>query len=140
MRSKGIYVSFDYENDKHYKFMLEAWDANSKFDFRFSDKSAHEIKSNDIGRIKAGLTRNIKDSNHLMVLIGKEANKIHPDSKLIGDINWINWEINKAKELGKHLIAVKLDSSYKSPSAILGSNASWAMSFNESSIINAISN
>ena len=32
MAKKKVFVSFDYENDKHYKFLLEAWDANPKFD------------------------------------------------------------------------------------------------------------
>ena len=25
MAKKKVFVSFDYENDKHYKFLLEAW-------------------------------------------------------------------------------------------------------------------
>ena len=103
MAKKKVFVSFDYENDKHYKFLLESWDANPKFEFKFSDKSAHEIKTDDIGRVKAGLTRKIKDATYTLVLIGKYANKKHPDSDLIGDINWINWEINKSKELGNKL-------------------------------------
>lgn len=140
MAKKNIYVSFDYENDKHYKFMLEAWDANPNFDFRFSDKSAQEINSENIDRIKAGLTSKIKESTHLLVIIGEEANTKHPDSDLIGDINWINWEINKAKELGKKLIAVKINKNYESPDAILNSGASWAMCFKPEHIMKAISN
>jgi hypothetical protein len=37
MAKKRVFVSFDYENDKHYKFLLEAWDANKNFDFLFAD-------------------------------------------------------------------------------------------------------
>lgn len=139
MAKKNIFVSFDYENDRHYKYMLEAWDSNSNFAFNFSDKSAHEINSDSVDRVKAGLTCKIKEATHLLVIIGKEANTKHPDSDLIGDINWINWEINKAKELGKKLIAVKINSRYESPDAILNSGASWAMCYKTESIMKALS-
>jgi len=60
MAKKKIFVSFDYENDRIYKNMLEAWDANPDFDFVFSDRSSGEIKSEDIGRVKAALTTKVK--------------------------------------------------------------------------------
>ena len=135
-----IYISFDYENDKHYKFLLEAWDVNSNFDFNFSDKSTHEINSYNVSRIKAGLTTKINEATYVLLIIGKEANKRHPDSEFIGDINWINWEVNKAKELRKKLVAVKIDNSYESPLAILNSNASWARSFTPEAVMKALSN
>ncbi|AKB19058.1 TIR domain-containing protein [Methanosarcina sp. WWM596] len=140
MAKKKVFVSFDYENDKHYKFLLEAWDANSNFEFNFSDKTAHEINSDNVSRIKAGLTAKINEATCVLVIIGREANKRHQDSVLIGDINWINWEINKAKELEKGLVAVKIDKSYESPLAILNSNASWAMSFTQDAVIKALFN
>ena len=63
MAKKKVFVSFDYENDKHYKFLLEAWDANPDFDFYFSDLSSNEIQSWSIPTIKAALTRKNKSSN-----------------------------------------------------------------------------
>ena len=138
MAKKEVFVSFDYDNDKHYKFLLEGWDANPNFEFNFSDKSAHEIDSEKVDRVKAVLTHKIKDATHTLILIGKYANKKHPDSDLINDINWINWEINKSIELGKKLVAVKLDSSNESPTAIMGVGAKWAMSFTQESIIKAL--
>jgi len=137
MAKKKVFVSFDYEKDKHYKFLLEGWDANPNFEFRISDKSAHEINTDNVSRVKASLTQKIKDATYTLVLIGKYANKKHPDSNLIGDINWINWEINKSRELGNKLIAVKLDIGNESPKAILGVGAKWA-SFNQKSIIEAL--
>lgn len=134
-----VYISFDYDNDRQYKYLMEAWTLNPNLEFKFSDKSAHEIKSDNISRVKAGLTQYIKDATHLLVIVGKEANKKHPDSNLIGDINWINWEINTAKELNKKLVALKLNSLYESPDAIINSGAAWAMSFKLDSIIDALS-
>lgn len=139
MAKKKVYVSFDYEKDKHRKHLLKAWDANPKIPFGFSDKSANEIKSNDISRVKAGLTKKIKQCTTVLVLIGKEANKRHPDSKLIGDKNWINWEINQAKKHNKDLVAVKIEKKNKSPDAIKNSKASWAMKYNPDSITKAMS-
>jgi cytochrome oxidase Cu insertion factor (SCO1/SenC/PrrC family) len=48
MAKKKVFVSFDYDNDKRYKALLKAWDANPNFDFYFSDLSSDEIKSSTI--------------------------------------------------------------------------------------------
>jgi len=32
-----IFVSFDYEKDRRYYYLMNAWDANSDFEFVFSD-------------------------------------------------------------------------------------------------------
>ncbi|WP_222433411.1 TIR domain-containing protein [Rummeliibacillus suwonensis] len=138
MAKKKVCISFDYENDKHYKNLLSAWDKNTDFEFSFNDLTPSEINSDDYSRVKAVLTQKINSATYLLVIIGKHANDKHPRSIEIGDKNWINWEINKGKELGKKLIAVKLDNSNESPSAILNSGASWAKSFTQESIINAL--
>ena len=59
MAKKKVFISFDYDNDRYYKNLLEAWDANSNFEFKFSDKSAHEINSENVGRVKAALTKKL---------------------------------------------------------------------------------
>lgn len=138
MAKKKVFISFDYDNDRIYKNLLEAWDANSNFEFKFSDKSSHEINSENVGRVKAALTKKINDATYTLVLIGKSANEKHLDADLIDDINWINWEINKSIKLGKKLVAVKLDSSNESPTAIMGVGAKWAMSYTQESIIKAL--
>ena len=43
-------------------------------------------------------------TTHVIVIVGKEANKLHKDRELIGYRNWQNFEIAKAKELGKNLL------------------------------------
>lgn len=81
MAKKRVFISFDYTNDKSYKYLLDAWDSNKNLDFVFEDCSADEIMSDNIPTIKAGLTRRINQSDYTLVIVGKEANKIHPDSK-----------------------------------------------------------
>lgn len=139
MAKKRVFISFDYTNDKSYKYLLDAWDSNKNLDFVFEDCSADEIMSDNIPTIKAGLTRRINQSDYTLVIVGKEANKIHPDSKEIGYRNWINFEITQSKKNGNKLVAVKLDKSYESPEQLYSSGASWAMSFTQAAIIKALS-
>ena len=138
MSKRKIFVSFDFENDRNYKYLLEAWNGNSEFAFEFDDKSSREINSWNIATIKAALTRKINDADYTIVIVGKEANKTHKDSELIGYRNWQNFEIAKSKENGNRIIAIKLNSLYESPEELLGSGASWAYSFREESIMKAV--
>lgn len=138
MAKKKVFVSFDYEKDKKYKFLLEAWDANPEFDFSFSDRSSQGIDSWNIPSIKAALTRKINSATYTLVLVGKEANKKHADSVEIGFKNWLNYEIAKSKENTNKLVAVKLSSTNTSPDELFGSGAKWAMSFKQEAIIKAL--
>ena len=138
MAKKKVFVSFDYENDKHYKFLLEAWDANSEFDFYFSDLSSKEIQSWDIPTIKSALTTKINQANYTLVIIGKYANTQHKDYKEIGYKNWINFETAKSKSNKNKLVAIKIDKDYTSPDELLGAGAEWAMSFTRDAIIKAL--
>ena len=138
MAKKKVFVSFDYENDKHYKFLLQAWDANPNFDFSFSDLSSQEINSWSISRIKAALTAKINQATYTLVIVGAEANKKHKDSYEIGYKNWLNFEVARSKQNGNKLVGVKINSNYSSPEELLGSGASWANSFSESAILNAL--
>lgn len=138
MAKKKVFVSFDYENDKHYKFLLEAWDANPEFDFRFSDLSSQEINSWSVSRIKGALTTRINQATYTLVIVGEEANKRHGDWEEIGYENWLNFEIAKSKDNGNKLVAVKISKDYESPEELLGAGATWAMSFKQDSIIKAL--
>jgi hypothetical protein len=138
MAKKKIFVSFDYENDKHYKFLLEAWDANPNFDFYFSDLSSQEINSWSIPVIKQKLSQKINEANYTLVIVGKEANKQHKDHKEIGYKNWLNYEVAKSKEHKNKLVAVKIDKTNAPPEELLNSGASWAMSFTLDEIVKAL--
>ena len=135
-----IFISFDYENDRHYRYLLDALSENSKFNITFNDRSSGEIQSNKISTVKAVLTKKINLSTHTLVIIGKYANSYHKDRIQIGYKNWINFEIAKSKLAENNLIAVKIDRSFESPEEILGANASWAYSFSVNSIAEAIEN
>jgi hypothetical protein len=134
-----VFVSFDYADDKHYKYLLEAWNKNPKFRFTFDDGTPEEIDSYNVGRIKAALTLKIKDATHILVIVGQNANKTHSKRSLIGYKNWINFEIAKAKELGKRIAVVKLDSRYELPDELAGVPTATVHSFTEQNIISVLS-
>ena len=138
MAKKKVFVSFDYDNDKRYKALLKAWDANPQFDFYFSDLSSAEINSWSVPVVKQVLSKKINEANYTVVIVGKEANKQHTDHKEIGYKNWLNYEVAKSKQHGNKLVAIKLSSTNISPDELLGSGAAWAMSFNQESIIKAL--
>lgn len=133
-----VFVSFDYTDDKHYRYLLQAWNENPKFQFVFDDTTSSEINSINVGKIKAALTLKIKEATHILVIVGKNANTPHRNRALIGHKNWINFEISQAKNLAKRISAVKLDKAYQSPDELYGARASWALSFTEENIIKAL--
>jgi 3-deoxy-D-arabino-heptulosonate 7-phosphate (DAHP) synthase len=140
MAKKKVFVSFDYEKDKQYYYLLKAWDANSNFEFSFSDYTSREIQNDSIPVVKANLTKKIKEATYTLVIVGEDANKRHKDYLEIGYKNWQNFEIAKSKENVNKLVGVKIDKSYSSPDEILNAGASWALSFTQEKIIEALNN
>ena len=134
-----VFVSFDFENDVHYKRLLEAWSANTRFQFTFQDKTPQEIQSDDIGRIKAGLTHKLKEASHVLVVVGQYANQWHRDHAKIGHRNWINFEVYQGKQYNKKLVAVRLHPSYVLPDEVTNATSGWLVDgFNQANIIAAL--
>jgi hypothetical protein len=127
-RRKKIFVSYDYDNDRHYRYLLSAWDANRAFAFSFDDHSTPLINSTNGARIRAAITRRLQGADYLLVIVGQRTHR----SK------WVAWEIAKAKELGLRLIAVKVVSSYPSPPGLLSAGAVWARSFSADGVARAV--
>lgn len=128
---KRVFISYDYENDKHYKNLLLAWDKNKQFDFYISDYSADvSVNSKDASAIKSTISRYINQGTVFLVIVGKKTHKS----------NWVKWEIEKAVELKKKIVAVKTDRENITPEELYGIGASWAMSFTQESITNALNN
>ena len=129
MAKKKVFISYDYDNDKHYKNLLLAWDANSEFDFSLYDQSVDvSVDSDDAAAIKRVISARINASTYFLCIVGKHTYKS----------DWVTWEINKAVELKKKIVAVKIAKDNKSPSELLGVGAEWALSFTFDSIKNAI--
>lgn len=120
MARPKVCVSFDYENDKYSRNAIRLWNENKYIDFDITDKTPSEIDTYNISRIKAELTTKISESNILLVISGDYINTPHRDRNEIGCINWQNWECQKALELNKKIILVKLKNSNEIPEELLG--------------------
>lgn len=140
MARKKVFISFDYDNDRNYRYLLKALSENAGSAIEFEDLTPEEIQSQDIGRIKAALSRRISNSTHTLVIIGAHANSYHPDRSKIGERNWQWWEIRKSYEEGNGFIAVKINPTYSTPDPLYGKRATWAKAFKVNSILQAITN
>ena len=138
MARKRIFISFDYDNDRNYRYLLNALSKNASSDIEFDDVTPGEIQSYDIARIKAVLTRKIRDATHTLVIVGKHANSYHRDREEIGERNWQWWEIKKSEEEENGFIAVKIETSNPTPDPLYGKGVTWAYSYTVQSILNAI--
>lgn len=129
MAKKKIFISYDYDNDKQYKNLLKAWDANGMFDFSFHDHSADvSIDSTNATAIKRAISAKVNNATYFLCLVGKKTHKS----------SWVAWEIEKAVELKKKIVAVKIDRGNTTPDGLYGVGASWALSFTFESICNAV--
>jgi len=137
-KKKKIFISFNYDDDKDYRYLLSALNANTGSEIEFEDYTPSEINSLDVGQIKRVLRRKIREADYTLAVIGKGANSYHRDREEIGYRNWQWWEIEKAAEDGHKFIAVKIKSEYEPPDPLYGKKATWARSYKVDSIVKAI--
>lgn len=124
-----MFISYDYDKDRHYKNLLTAWDSHDLFDFEFYDVSVDiSVNSTNATYIKDVIRRRILETTHFLCIIGEETWKS----------GWVDWEIKKAAEFNKKIIAVKINNNTTSPTAIFVIGASRAKSFTFESIKNAV--
>lgn len=129
MAKKTVFISYDYDNDKHYKNLLVAWDANKEFDFSFNDESVDvSVDSDDSAAIKRVISARINNATHFFCIVGEETHKSR----------WIAWEIDKAVELKKKMVAVKTAKDNTTPTGLYGVGATWALSFTFAAIKKAL--
>lgn len=138
MARKKVFISFDYDHDRRYRYLLKALSENAGSDINFEDLTPEEIQSSDVSCIKAALSRRIGNCTHILVIVGKHANSYHPDRAAIGTRNWQWWEIEKAAQVRLGFIAVKIESNNTSPDPLYGKGAKWAQRFSVESILRAI--
>lgn len=129
MATRKIFVSFEY-GDLNYKNLLLAWSKNPDFaEFYINDQSVTEpVDSDRAAPVKRVISARIASATGLLCIVGKET----------ATSRWVKWEINKAIELGKTLIAVKINKDCPTPAPLLNAGATWALSFNFEAIKKAI--
>jgi hypothetical protein len=128
MAKKSVFVSFDYDNDHNYRNLLRTWDTNPDFDFSFNETYPKvAVDSTEAESTKHVLAKKIRAATHFLCIIGKYTYS-----------GWVPWEINKAKELKKKLVAVKINRENTSPEALVGSEAVWVISFTREEVLKAL--
>jgi len=131
MAKAKVFVSYDHSEDAHYKYLLQAWDANPSFDFEFDSRGPNvAISSDEAAVVKQSLTRMMKSATHLLVLVGAKTSTS----------SWVKWEIERAKmdDVKLNLAAVKLSKENVSPAGLLNVGTSWATSFQRDRIVEAL--
>jgi len=129
MAKNKVFIGYDYDCDKAAKDRLLDWDVNKEFDFSSYDRPFDvAVDSEQAAVFKQDLAARIGDSSHFLCIVGKET--YHSA--------WMAWEIRKAIELKKRLVAAKTDSTNNSPTAMQGVGASWSTIFNFDSIKKAM--
>lgn len=131
MAKTKVFVSYDHSEDALYKRLLQAWDANSAFDFEFDSRGPNvPINSENAAVVKASLTRLLKSATHLLVIVGEKSH----------ESDWMTWEIARAKEsdVKLQLAAVKLNKVNITPPGLLNVGTSWATSFERDRIVDAL--
>ena len=135
---RTVFISFDYDRDRRYRYLLSALNQNRRSDLTFTDGTPREIQTDSISRVKAVLTTRINQATHTLVIVGQDANRLHTDHQEIGQRNWQHWEITQSAQAGNKFVGVKIDRNFDSPTPLLGQGAKWAMSFTVESIIAAL--
>jgi hypothetical protein len=106
-----IFISYSYQRAAAMRRLLAAWNRTPRFDIKFIDYSADiSIKSENEGVIKRAISAKINKSDYFIALI---------DSK-IRDRKMVLWEIKKAIELNKPIIAIKVEKGAKLPRLLHG--------------------
>jgi hypothetical protein len=130
--SKKVFVSYDHSEDSHYRDLLTAWDANTDFDFEIDLRSPTvAIDSSEASVVQSVLTKKMKESEYILVIIGAKAYS----SK------WMKWEIERARQSDTNLkfAAVKISSGNTNPPGLPPTTA-MANEFKLDKIVQALNN
>jgi len=131
MAKHKVFISYDHSEDVLYKRLLQAWDANDKFDFEFDSRGPNlAINSTEASVIKTSLAKMMKSATHILVIVGAKSH----------ESDWITWEIERAKQSDTKLkiAAIKLEKANITPPGLLNVGTAWATSFTRDRIINAL--
>jgi hypothetical protein len=128
--SKQVYLSFDHENDGYYKDVLVTWSKMPGFAQLWVDDQPPTVPvdSPEAEPFKQTLARRIGAASGLLCVVGAESSTN----------GWMEWEIKKADELGKRIIAVRINRDCAVPELLSDLGATCAMSFTYEGIRRAI--
>jgi hypothetical protein len=128
-KGKQLYLSFDHENDGYCRELLETWSRMPGFaQFWVNDPPALPADSDAAEPVKQALAKRIGAASGFLCVIGANSSTNR----------WMEWEIRKADELGKRIIAVRVNRDVAVPELLSDVGATCAMSFTFEGIRRAI--
>jgi len=128
--AKEVYLSFDHENDGYYKDVLLTWSKMPGFArLRVNDEPPAVPADSELAEpIKQTLAKRIGAASGLLCVIGAKSSSNR----------WMEWEIKKADQLGKRIIAVRISRDCEVPELLSDIGATCALSFTFEGIRRAI--
>lgn len=129
MAKPKIFVSYDYDNDWQHKKQLVAWDARQEFEFGCAERAAAvAFESADAAFLKRAIAVKIARATVFLCLVGRHTHKCP----------WVAWEIERAVELERKVIALKIEAGNITPTGLLNIGADWALSFSFDALREAV--
>ncbi|PHZ84657.1 TIR domain-containing protein [Paremcibacter congregatus] len=126
-RPRKIFVSYYSKGNSHFKNLIMAWGKTNRLNIE-DVSTGIKIKSKDEYYLKKRIREQINKADYFVVFIGENTHTRQ----------WVNWEIEQAKNLKKKIVAVKEKKTHKSPQPLLGCGAIWIYGFCEEEIKNAL--
>jgi hypothetical protein len=128
--AKLVYLSYDRENDGYYKDVLVTWSQMPGFaQFWVNDEPPSvAVDSVQAEPVKLALAKRIAAASGLLCVVGARSY----------ENGWTEWEIRKADELGKRIIAVRINRDFAFPELLSDVGATCALSFTFEGIRRAI--
>jgi len=128
--TKRVFLSYDHDNDANYKDVLVTWSKHPDFaHFSVNDQPATvPVDSADAEPLKREIAARINAATGFLCIVGAKT----------GANPWVEWEIKKADELGKRMIAVRINRDCAAPDVLSDVGATCALSFTFEGIRRAI--
>jgi hypothetical protein len=128
--SKQVYLSYDHENDGYYRDVLLTWSKMPGFAQLWVNEQPPTVPVDgpEAEPVKQELSRRISSGSGLLCVVGANC----------CTNGWMAWEIKKADELGKRIIAVRINRDCAVPELLSEMGATCAMSFTFEGIRRAI--
>ena len=128
--TKRIFLSYDHENDGNLKDVLVAWSKQPGFaHFSVYDQPITVSVDNEAAEpLKRAIAERIGAASGFLCVVGAKT-FTNP---------WVEWEIKKADELGKRMVAVRVNRDCSFPEVLSEVAATCAMSFTFEGIRKAI--
>jgi hypothetical protein len=128
--TKRVFLCYDYDNDGNYKDILVTWSKHPDFaHFSVNDQPVTiPVDSEEAEPIKRIIAAKIGAATGFLCVVGTKT----------GASGWMEWEIKKADELGKRIIAVRIARDCTAPEVLSDVGATCALSFTFEGIRRAI--